>query len=439
MKGRRHTAILSRIATLTGGVLLGSLVYTTTAFALDPPLIMEVQPYLDESPPVVVIYGRNFGDDPKFTFGTGRIGDYNGYLTKALDQSKCPMPVDGLMPPLDDTIPGYSCWVGDLPEGDLLPSGDYLIEIWVEGPLECTEKPSSLTFDYLPGPCSSSNAQGEMCFGDDLTGVVVDGTYTAGGHNNAEWSPSGGTFYAVGGTIVFTGTDKWPNEMTLHIQVGDLMQDIQFHTSCSQPLAELDEFASFTLVDFFGAKDAFTQHDEYDLTIGAVGPEGPQGEQGKLGPQGEQGKVGAQGEQGKIGPEGAQGEQGKIGPEGAQGEQGKIGPEGAQGEQGKIGPEGAQGEQGKIGPEGAQGEQGKIGPEGAQGEQGKLGPQGEQGKVGAQGEQGKLGPQGEQGKVGAQGEQGKLGPQGEQGKVGAQGEQGKLGPQGEQGKVGATG
>jgi hypothetical protein len=68
-----------------------------------------------------------------------------------------------------------------------------------------------------------------------------------------------------------------------------------------------------------------SQSDEYDLTIGAVGPEGSQGEQGKIGPQGEQGKIGPQGEQGKIGP---QGEQGKLGPPGPQGEQGPTGPAG---------------------------------------------------------------------------------------------------------------
>jgi hypothetical protein len=89
-----------------------------------------------------------------------------------------------------------------------------------------------------------------------------------------------------------------------------------------------------------------SQNVEYDLTIGAVGP---------------------QGEQGKVGPPGPQGEQGKIGPPGDQGPQGKEGPPGPQGEQGKIGPPGDQGPQGKVGPPGPQGEQGKIGPEGPPG------------------------------------------------------------------------
>lgn len=44
-----------------------------------------------------------------------------------------------------------------------------------------------------------------------------------------------------------------------------------------------------------------SQGDEYDLTIGAVGPEGPQGEPGPEGPQGPQG---APGPEGPAGPQG---------------------------------------------------------------------------------------------------------------------------------------
>ena len=56
------------------------------------------------------------------------------------------------------------------------------------------------------------------------------------------------------------------------------------------------------------------QSDTYNLTIGAVGPEGAQG------PQGEQGATGPQGEEGAIGPQGPQGEEGAIGPQGTMGE-----------------------------------------------------------------------------------------------------------------------
>jgi len=164
--------------------------------------------------------------------------------------------------------------------------------------------------------------------------------------------------------------------------------------------------------------DGARASDAYDLTLGAVDPQGEQGEQGpqgKQGDQGPQGKIGDQGPQGKIGD---QGPQGKIGP---QGEQGKIGD---QGPQGKIGPQGPQGKQGDQGP------QGKIGPQGPQGKQGDQGPQGKQGETGGTGPQGKLGPQGPQGKAGPQGVQGKIGPQGPQGKQGDRGPRGYQGPAG---------
>ena len=149
--------------------------------------------------------------------------------------------------------------------------------------------------------------------------------------------------------------------------------------------------------------------DQYALTIGEVGPSGPQGVQGEPGPQGEQGP------QGKLGEPGEQGEQGKLGPQGdagLPGSQGKIGPVGNPGPQGKLGTEGPQGKQGEPGEQGAQG---KLGPQGKPGEQG---PQGKIGSEGNRGPQGKLGPAGAQGKQGEPGEvgaQGKIGPAGERG------------------------
>ena len=62
------------------------------------------------------------------------------------------------------------------------------------------------------------------------------------------------------------------------------------------------------------------QTDEYDLTFGAVGPQGEQGPQGKLGDQGPQGKDGVQGPQGKLGERGLQGDPGADGADGADGE-----------------------------------------------------------------------------------------------------------------------
>ena len=72
-----------------------------------------------------------------------------------------------------------------------------------------------------------------------------------------------------------------------------------------------------------------SEKDEYDLTIGGVGPQGDQGVQGKLGDQGVQGKLGDQGVQGKIGDQGVQG---KLGDQGVQGKLGPPGPVGGTGD-----------------------------------------------------------------------------------------------------------
>jgi hypothetical protein len=80
------------------------------------------------------------------------------------------------------------------------------------------------------------------------------------------------------------------------------------------------------------------RNDEYDLTIGAVGLEGPQGEPGPQGPQGEPGPQGPQGEPGPQGPQGEPGPQGPQGELGPQGPQGETGPEGPQGPTGPPGP-----------------------------------------------------------------------------------------------------
>jgi cysteine-rich repeat protein len=65
------------------------------------------------------------------------------------------------------------------------------------------------------------------------------------------------------------------------------------------------------------------KNDAFSVTIGAVGPTGPEGPQGEVGPQGD---VGPPGEQGPEGPQGPEGEQG---PQGGQGPQGPTGPSGA--------------------------------------------------------------------------------------------------------------
>jgi hypothetical protein len=86
--------------------------------------------------------------------------------------------------------------------------------------------------------------------------------------------------------------------------------------------------------------------DSYDLTIGAVGPQGGVGE---LGPTGSQGVQGAQGIQGLRGDEGTQGLKGDLGLTGSQGAQGIAGINGTLGVDGMNGIDGAPG---PVGPSG---------------------------------------------------------------------------------------
>lgn len=78
----------------------------------------------------------------------------------------------------------------------------------------------------------------------------------------------------------------------------------------------------------------------YDLTLGAVGPQGEPGERGPVGPQGDRGPQGDPGPKGDIGPRGAQGPEGDTGPQGVRGPKGDTGPRGAQGPEGDPGPQG---------------------------------------------------------------------------------------------------
>jgi hypothetical protein len=92
----------------------------------------------------------------------------------------------------------------------------------------------------------------------------------------------------------------------------------------------------------------------FEVTLGAVGPQGAMGLQGPIGPAGPAGATGATG---SIGPAGATG---SIGPAGATG---SIGPAGATGATGLTGPMGLIG---NPGPAGATGATGAAGPAGGQ-------------------------------------------------------------------------
>ena len=100
------------------------------------------------------------------------------------------------------------------------------------------------------------------------------------------------------------------------------------------------------------------------VTIGAVGPTGPQGLTGDTGPQGPQGETGPQGPQGEIGPQGPKGDTGATGPAGADGADAATGPAGADGATGPAGADGADGAVGPAGPKGDTGDKGDTGNKG---------------------------------------------------------------------------
>jgi len=138
----------------------------------------------------------------------------------------------------------------------------------------------------------------------------------------------------------------------------------------------------------------------YDLTVGAVGPQGPAGSPGVDGAPGPQGEPGPQGVAGPIGP---QGPTGPAGADGAPGSQGPAGLAGADGAPGPQGPAGLAGADGAPGPQGSAGADGAPGPQGPAGPGGADGAPGPQGLAGANGAPGSQGPAGPQGPVGPQG------------------------------------
>lgn len=83
-----------------------------------------------------------------------------------------------------------------------------------------------------------------------------------------------------------------------------------------------------------------TKRGSYDLTIGAVGPQGPQGDVGPQGPKGDTGAQGPKGDKGDTGAQGPRGFTGARGPKGDKGDTGARGPKGDKGDTGAQGPAG---------------------------------------------------------------------------------------------------
>lgn len=185
------------------------------------------------------------------------------------------------------------------------------------------------------------------------------------------------------------------------------------------------------------------------------------------------GQVGATGPRGLTGPEGKQGVTGVPGATGPRGEAGLPGTKGDRGVTGPQGPTGAQGLQGVTGPQGTgvtiksskaactevgdsyiangstsnPGTNGHLyvltsgsGTSGTYTDAGEIkGPKGDQGVTGPKGEKGDNGAQGATGAHGSTGPQGPKGDRGDRGVTGPQGITGPQGPRGYQGYTGAPG
>ena len=180
----------------------------------------------------------------------------------------------------------------------------------------------------------------------------------------------------------------------------------------------------------------------FDVTIGAVGPQGATGSAGPIGLTGATGLAGAKGAAGATGPagpiglSGATGSTGAKGAAGATGPAGPIGLSGATGSTGPAGPAGATGAIGPIGLTGATGSTGAIGPIGLTGATGSIGPIGPIGLTGATGSTGPAGATGSIGPIGLTGAPGSTGPIG---LTGATGSTGAIGPIGLTGSTGSAG
>src|ERR1700680_457272 len=120
----------------------------------------------------------------------------------------------------------------------------------------------------------------------------------------------------------------------------------------------------------------------FEVTLGAIGP---QGLPGPIGAKGTVGPAGPTGLTGPAGTPGVPGAVGPIGPIGATGPPGAPGAAGPAGAAGGAGIAGVPGPQGLVGPKGDTGATGAAGATGSQGPAGSIGPAGPQGAAGTNG------------------------------------------------------
>jgi hypothetical protein len=251
-------------------------------------------------------------------------------------------------------------------------------------------------------------------------------------------------------TAAYAGQSKLDTDVTVEIEG---IEEVQFHTSCSQPLNVGDEFGSFKLVELtstLGGTVTIGWDDLYECTLAkaTVDPAEPTvllegsfceepivwgGTAGGLFQQltvldsgsnyilaaleavadletcvvevecpckdckmevalgDDDDEPGPMGPTGPTGPAGPTGPTGPAGPTGSQGPTGETGATGSQGSPGEPGATGPTGPMGPMGPMGPQGEDGDVGPTGPQGPAGVPGPIGPTGATGAIGPTGPAG------------------------------------------------
>lgn len=259
------------------------------------------------------------------------------------------------------------------------PNADYLLTLGPAAFLCGDGRPTALVFKYN-GACSSTpvkHGQGDKASCDDVgiysgfDAVNIKGAKTKSKKGEFIVTPSTGLVPGDPITIETLKGGRLPATSRFDISVGDaLVQVVEIHTSCSQPLGANDSFGSLTLLS--GAAANAEGVADYDLTIddsegGATGPPGADGADGAPGAPGADGAIGL------IGPAGPTGSIGPAGPTGSTGLTGPAGP---------AGPAGSDGSDGSTGPAGSAGSAGLAGPPGLAGPAGPAGPPGSGGPGG---------------------------------------------------------
>jgi len=144
-----------------------------------------------------------------------------------------------------------------------------------------------------------------------LFGVVVSGPVVNSGTINYQTS-----------RLTLTGSGFEPTKVAPTVQSNGVAlsvvsaSDSQIVTAI--PAGAIPGSFAVTVTAAGGASTVF------DMTYGAVGPQGPVGPQGATGPAGAAGAPGPKGVQGAVGPQGPAGVQGPTGPTGPTGPKGSV-------------------------------------------------------------------------------------------------------------------